>query len=665
MSHSTTTFLRPTPPLMNGLGLLLWGWQCDFLLYAVPMAVVLELARFIPWKSPISDSEFNHIADLSSVIFMLAVVYAFTTKSYHGIYTVLALMPFPLYLLILAQVYSTRGTIRPGALFISLRRLDPAEATGTIQAVDLSYPYLFVCLISASAGNHHASLFFIFAVALIGWVMWSLRPATRRPWLWFILIVIAVTAGYGGQAGMRKMQTLAEATFLEWFDKFMWRGRDPDRTTTAIGTIGRLKLSDRIMVRVDTHDKRLPRGLYLREASYHNYGYGVWTNYRNTLQPVDPTPDRKQWIINESLAGPERITISFYLDDKTSVIPAPLGLGSIARVGATQIEHSPFGAVAMELNPGWVRYDTLYSQERIEDAPPAKEELDLPTGLRQELSALVDQLDLAALPPAQRIKTVERFFAENFEYTLTQNQRYPKSKYLSKFLFETRKGHCEYFATATALLLRAADIPTRYVVGYATDEYSAWEGQYIARARHAHSWVLAYVDDRWQVVDTTPPVWAPIEAMDNSAIEPLIDFWSWISYRISTWNDDTADDEKTSRWWWLLLPILIYYLWKIFIKDRVQNIRKKRANQPARSYKSGSDSGFYRLAAALEARYFPRKTGETLSAWLKRMEQVENIEELRQLLQFHYRYRFDPAGLDRNEKQALEQQVNKQLAMLR
>src|SRR5439155_1389676 len=73
-------------------------------------------------------------------------------------------------------------------------------------------------------------------------------------------------------------------------------------------------------------------------------------------------------------------------------------------------------------------------------------------------------------------------------------------------------GHCEYFATATVLLLRAAGVPARYATGYSVQEWSRLERRYVVRARHAHSWALVWADGAWRDLDTTPPLWADEEA---------------------------------------------------------------------------------------------------------------------------------------------------------
>src|SRR5262249_33002273 len=99
------------------------------------------------------------------------------------------------------------------------------------------------------------------------------------------------------------------------------------------------------------------------------------------------------------------------------------------------------------------------------------------------------------------------------------------------FLFDTPEGHCEYFATAAALLLRAIGVPTRYVNGYLGGEWND-VGHYVAvRDNRAHSWVEAYLPGAgWVRVDAPPPLAAPAGAGRLGQLLDALDFqWSrWV-----------------------------------------------------------------------------------------------------------------------------------------
>ena len=85
--------------------------------------------------------------------------------------------------------------------------------------------------------------------------------------------------------------------------------------------------------------------------------------------------------------------------------------------------------------------------------------------------------------------------------------RWRPSDPVKYFLTEHRRAHCELFASATALILRSAGVPTRYVTGVICNERHPSGKYYIARYGNAHAWVEAFdrQNKRWVVVDTTPP----------------------------------------------------------------------------------------------------------------------------------------------------------------
>ncbi len=76
---------------------------------------------------------------------------------------------------------------------------------------------------------------------------------------------------------------------------------------------------------------------------------------------------------------------------------------------------------------------------------------------------------------------------------------------VAEFLFEKKRGYCEYFATSAALLLRLQGIPTRYVSGFNVIETNREGDHYVVRESDAHAWIEAYLPDRgWVEYDPTP-----------------------------------------------------------------------------------------------------------------------------------------------------------------
>lgn len=655
--NSAGPVLPAAPRFVAGAGLLLWGWQNGFLLYAAAMAVAIEGARWIRWRWPVTDKEFNNVSDLSSVILLVLVIYVFSTAGSKGIFTILSLLPFVFFLLVVIQAYSDSGGVRLSALFISLRRLDAAKHPEAGTRIDLTLPFVITCLISASAGNQRDLWFFAMVCLLLGIVLWDLRPRRYRARTWCALLVIAFTTAYVGQIGLTYVQTYIEGYAIQIFDRFMWRYRDPNMATTAIGSIGRIKLSDRIVLRVKT-GKPLESPLLLREATYDTYGYGIWSNQAYDFTLVDPDISGTSWKLMDG-AGGELVSISTYMPEVAGVIAVPHGVNGIRDVTATQITRNRYGSIKMEIKEGWTRYTVDYTAGPPPDAPPAARDLYVSDSYRDTFEDLVRQLELPGKDPARIIQAVRNYFADGFSYSLTQRHRYPRGRYLAEFLFNTRSGHCEFFATSTVLLLRAAGVPARYAVGYAIDEYSPLEGQYVARARHSHSWALAHVNGSWRVVDTTPSVWSPLEREGASGLEPLFDLWAWASFRFARWQsgDELEEESGNTGLLWLLVPLLGILLWRLYIKERVA--RGGRPAQPLRSRAHpGLDSSLYRLIAELERLGFRRRPGQTLGAWFNRLQDQVQLGPWREALAIHNRCRFDPAGISAADRGRLARHVD-------
>jgi transglutaminase-like putative cysteine protease len=104
-----------------------------------------------------------------------------------------------------------------------------------------------------------------------------------------------------------------------------------------------------------------------------------------------------------------------------------------------------------------------------------------------------------------KAKEIETFLKTKFGYTL--NLKINSSDPLAEFLFDVREGHCEYFATAMVVMLRALKIPARIVNGFQMGEYNDINRLFIVRESDAHSWVEVYFPrtGTWVEFDPTPP----------------------------------------------------------------------------------------------------------------------------------------------------------------
>jgi len=103
----------------------------------------------------------------------------------------------------------------------------------------------------------------------------------------------------------------------------------------------------------------------------------------------------------------------------------------------------------------------------------------------------------------QKLDAIEHRLLTDYRYSRTFRRPAGADPVLD-FLFHEKRGHCEYFATAFALVARAAGVPTRIIMGYRVGEKSPF-GYYLVRDRNAHSWIEAWVPgDGWTTRDATP-----------------------------------------------------------------------------------------------------------------------------------------------------------------
>ena len=213
---------------------------------------------------------------------------------------------------------------------------------------------------------------------------------------------------------------------------------------------------------------------------------------------------------------------------------------------------------------------------------------------------------------------------------------------LAEFLNVTRRGHCEYFATAATLLLRVAGVPARYATGYAVDDWSALEGAWIVRERHSHAWSRAFIDGRWVDVDATPAAWFAAEDALAPAWQRLTDLFRWAGFR---WSTRDGSETRIIAWGVVALAFLIL-VWKLVSEGGLVRLASRK--DAVVRVRPGGDSEFYAIETALAARV-PRRGGESLLDWLPRAAEAFGPavrSELRRLAGLHYRYRFDPLGLD-------------------
>jgi hypothetical protein len=169
--------------------------------------------------------------------------------------------------------------------------------------------------------------------------------------------------------------------------------------------------------------------------------------------------------------------------------------------------------------------------------------LQLPS-LDARIPTLSKSVSARGRTPYDKVIAVESYLRSRYTYTLDLSGK-PGDDPLAHFLFETRAGHCEYFASAMTIMLRTLGIPSREVNGFLPGEYNDLAGDYIVRASDAHSWVEVYFPGSgWITFDPTPAV-----DQDSGFFSRVGQYLDWMELSWNEWviNYDFAHQVQMAQ----------------------------------------------------------------------------------------------------------------------
>src|SRR2546427_2821483 len=166
------------PLLWLGAALLLWGWQTGLWFVAVPLAVVIEAARWMPWRLNLGMKQFNRIWDLCAlswigVGFYLYYEYEITS----AVISAIQWLPIFTYPLMAAQAYTAQPVINRGTFFWLLRK--QVRMDGSAPNLDVSLAYGGACVLAAAAANVRDLRFYTGVAVPVGY--WVFGNRTPRP----------------------------------------------------------------------------------------------------------------------------------------------------------------------------------------------------------------------------------------------------------------------------------------------------------------------------------------------------------------------------------------------------------------------------------------------------------------------------------------------------
>jgi len=318
-------------------------------------------------------------------------------------------------------------------------------------------------------------------------------------------------------------------------------------------------------------------------------------------------------------------------------------------------------------------------------APITGQYLRLPS-LDARVPQLAAQITRSATNDFDKAAAIENHLRTRFGYTLQLPQT-PVKDPIANFLFERRQGHCEYFASSMAVMLRTIGIPSRVVTGFRSDEFNDLTGNYVVRAKDAHAWVEAYFPGYgWQTFDPTPAGGSGSPQGWNRLalyVDAMASFWrDWVvSYDTShQYSLGQAAFSGTRGAWenarkWARLHYASMLKWARRSQDRVQHSPGRWAilgagvvlillllgnlgriarllhekwlqAHPERSPEQAAAMWYQRMARALARRGLRKPAAQTAQEFVKKIEDSRLREPVARFTQVYESARFGNSAED-------------------
>ncbi|MEM7248145.1 MAG: DUF3488 and transglutaminase-like domain-containing protein [Acidobacteriota bacterium] len=431
-------------------------------------------------------------------------------------------------------------------------------------------------------------------------------------------------------------------------DEDVVSGFDED---VSLGDAMSIRESNAVVARVKILSERFA-ALQWRGVALDSFDGRRWTTSQTER---DLLTDRPVFdVADETRRGGRRIEQDVVLVIRdTDTLFHPEGTHRVESTAIESIERDEWGNLSFNSHPfRAVRYQVFGTLSPHDDStldPEQRERCLALPDLDPRVHELAQRLTVGAATDAARASRIESWLKRNGRYS-TNIAALGREDPVSRFLLEGRAGHCEYFASGMAVLLRELAIPCRLVNGYQGGDRGVSAQSYVIKQKHAHSWVEAWIDGRgWMSFDPTPEAARQRGAM---RIRSLRDLWEAIEIfwderivgysfirQLGGYEDlrDFAGRLSREPWLpWAPLPLLLglvgLRLWRGRVRDDADRARRDML-----------------AVEKLLARHgHRREPGETFGQLVARAERQrpELAELLDQALAAYHASRFGAAGYD-------------------
>ncbi|MCB9640945.1 MAG: DUF3488 domain-containing protein [Myxococcales bacterium] len=435
--------------------------------------------------------------------------------------------------------------------------------------------------------------------------------------------------------------TLAIPPFHQWLtqrfnDSFLQRGQTGFTMYFRVGSLTKMYQSEKAVLRVHG---RFADTLRLRGLVYNRYHSKHWSTSRareSKVYRVETEPKKGSMLVERIGGDRNRYFAPLDIDH----ISVPGGNVGINDMGLLRPMHNE--------TPNHIAF-TFSKQRSPAIGPPVRADSRVFGALKREILPIAQAWTKGLKTPREKIQAMVQRLQKEYKYSLSFT-RPPYIEPIVDFLKKNKQGHCEYFASALALLSRALGIPSRVIGGYLVYEYNNFGGYYIVREKNAHAWVEVWLpNEGWQTFDATP----------SSGVQSHM-------RKQSTWVGGGLDvlrvlSEKVRDWFASLtlfqsLTIIGIFVGLWFGIRLLRRFRTKKASALAykQQYRTPLQT-FEDLMQALQP-ILPKRESETIEHYARRLRKEEippHAKQAAQLLLDYAALRYGQLG----SEEALQERI--------
>jgi transglutaminase-like putative cysteine protease len=424
---------------------------------------------------------------------------------------------------VVPEAFVTRGTqaaasaaLLLAAASLASRAASHAPARNIIPAIGA---LLVAALLNPPLPSRPIPPMIVAALALGAYLAVDGRPRLRLPLLPIAFLLLAGLLGFGITSFLPWLQPFVEGATVRMITPKGTSSFAGMSSSSRLGDIEEIALSEQVVMRVATD---VPQRLRARVFARFD---GITWQSQPASRSFDLVPQAAldpglaRWL--QAIPGEPLAGAAFSAQDaaqpgvvRTKIVQIVFNGGALVAPAGPLLVSLPGPVARLDafgiLSTGSSLPVEIYAVLNLPGVtPPAPGEVEasflaVPANTDERLRSLAARLSDGAPEPRERVRRTLLHLERECRYSLKVG-RFSSRQPVAEFLFEKKRGYCEYFASAAALLLRLQGVPARYVTGFNVRDDNYEAGSYVVREADAHAWIEALLpEEGWVELDPTP-----------------------------------------------------------------------------------------------------------------------------------------------------------------